>query len=156
MDQCLSIRDIQWLIFSDCTPRTLANLAVTCKLFRDTALDRLWRSVSFVNLVRAMPPDLWTHNGPAVGPAEFVRLVRAHSSSESFADSDAPAGITQANRNLRLDRVQQVRTSRVGSIPRQRAIIRTFCRIPEGAPAQAHTSQPVFAQVLWEIRGTRL
>jgi hypothetical protein len=42
------------------TRRTLTALALTCRLFHEPALDRLWRHLGSLGpLVKCMPSDLW-------------------------------------------------------------------------------------------------
>ena len=77
MHRCLSILDIQWLIFSYCRRRTLVKLAMTCKSFHETALDLIWRKIRFNNLIKAMPADLWTHTSSRTYPHRQC-IVRNH------------------------------------------------------------------------------
>ncbi|KAK7468316.1 hypothetical protein VKT23_002830 [Stygiomarasmius scandens] len=79
MHHCLQVLDILHLIF-ECVREnahlaTLVNLAVTCKLFCEPALDVLWWSVpSAYALLNCLPDDIWeqTLTDRAVGRGKVV------------------------------------------------------------------------------------
>ncbi|KAH7930011.1 hypothetical protein BV22DRAFT_1191661 [Leucogyrophana mollusca] len=61
MHQCLTLPEILLHIFSHvCYKETLLSLAITCKAFKEPALDTLyWELKSFEDLLRCLPRDIW-------------------------------------------------------------------------------------------------
>jgi hypothetical protein len=61
MHRCLDVQEIILIIFHlTTTKRDLAALAVTCKTFRDPALEILWSELNeFSPLARCLPNDIW-------------------------------------------------------------------------------------------------
>ncbi|KAJ7647931.1 hypothetical protein FB45DRAFT_894800 [Roridomyces roridus] len=82
MHSCLTISEVVQLIFEQCKeprpqyfPRpkqdlkTFASLAVTCRAFRNPALDILWSEQETVrNVLKTLPPHLWVERKESNGP----------------------------------------------------------------------------------------
>ena len=80
MHPCLYITEIVTEIFEYCAlfgPSPLARLARTCHVFRESALDILWRELDdFSPLVKCLPPELWQEDECSSDLGESICLVR--------------------------------------------------------------------------------
>lgn len=79
MHRCLCISEILREIFEYCALSNLsplAHLARTCRLFREPALDILWRELDDVSpLMKCLPSNLWVEEESVFDTGRTICLV---------------------------------------------------------------------------------
>ena len=74
-------RDRRW-----CSRPDLAALARTCRIFKEPALDALWRSqYTLNNILRTLPSDAWNEPEPLLGPIVSLLLQRRRQSLKLYS-----------------------------------------------------------------------
>lgn len=74
MHECLKLEEVFRLICSFLHEKDLYYLALTCQLFKDPALDALWREPDLRHFLKLFPSDGWQQDPRTAFGSPLVSL----------------------------------------------------------------------------------